>query len=94
VSKLIKGPYLEATLGEALVGSDEAGFVAVGQSGMAVTALRPSGKVRIGPRKIDAITRGEFIDPGSPVTVDALEQNHVVVKAADTNTPSSRKAES
>lgn len=94
LSRLIKGPYLEATLGEALVGSDEAAFVAVGQSGTAVTALRPSGKIRIGPRKIDAITRGEFLDPGTPVTIDALEQNHVVVKAADTDTTASRKAES
>ncbi|MEE4364800.1 MAG: ATP-dependent Clp protease proteolytic subunit [Desulfotignum sp.] len=94
LSRLIKGPYLEATLGEALVGSDEAGFVAAGQSGIAVTALRPSGKIRVGPRKIDAITRGEFIDPGTPVTIDALEQNRVVVKAADTDDIASRKAES
>ena len=94
LSRLIKGPYLEATLGEALVGSDESRFVAVGQSGMAATALRPSGKVRIGPRRIDAITRGEFLDPGTPVTVDALEQNRVVVKATDTDITSSRKAES
>lgn len=94
LSRLIKGPYLEATLGEALVGSDEAGFVDVGQSGMAITALRPSGKIRIGSRRIDAITRGEFLDPGTSVTVDALEQNRVVVKAADTDTTASRKAAS
>ncbi|MDZ7666755.1 MAG: hypothetical protein U5K27_15780 [Desulfotignum sp.] len=66
MSRLIKGPYLEATLGEALVGSDEARFVAVGQSGRAITALRPSGKIKIGPRRIDAITRGEFLEPGHP----------------------------
>ncbi len=83
VSRLIKGPYLEATLGEALVGSDESRSVVVGESGTAVTALRPSGKIKIGSRKIDAITRGEFLDPGTPVTVDALEQNRVLVKAAD-----------
>jgi len=95
LSRLIKGPYLEATLGEALVGSaDEARSVAVGQSGTAVTALRPSGKIRIGPRKIDAITRGEFLDPGTPVTVDALEQNRVVVKAAETDTAEAKKAAS
>ncbi|MFN2436482.1 MAG: nodulation protein NfeD [Desulfotignum sp.] len=94
LSRLIKGPYLEATLGEALVGSDEARFVAVGQSGRAITALRPSGKIRIGPRRIDAITRGEFLDPGTPVTVDALEQNHVVVKAVDTDNTASKKVAS
>lgn len=83
LSRLIKGPYLEATLGEALVGSDESRSVVVGESGTAVTALRPSGKIKIGYRKIDAITRGEFLDPGTQVTVDALEQNRVLVKAAD-----------
>ncbi|HKJ98842.1 MAG TPA: NfeD family protein [Desulfotignum sp.] len=83
LSRLIKGPYLETTLGEALVGSDESRSVSVGQSGTAVTALRPSGKIKIGTRKIDAITRGEFLDPGTHVTVDALEQNRVLVKAAD-----------
>jgi membrane-bound serine protease (ClpP class) len=82
VSKVIKGPYLNTTLGEALVGSDQAGFVAVGQTGTAVTALRPSGKVRIGSRKIDAITQGEFLDSGTPVRVTSLAQNHVTVRAA------------
>jgi len=78
---VIKGPYLNTTLGEALVGSDQAGFVAVGQTGSAVTALRPSGKVRIGSRKIDAITQGEFLDSGTPVRVTSLAQNHVTVRA-------------
>ncbi|HKK99828.1 MAG TPA: NfeD family protein [Desulfotignum sp.] len=94
VSRLIKGPYLEANLREALVGSDAALSVAAGQSGTAVTALRPSGKIRIGPRRIDAITRGEFLDPGTPVTVEALEQNRVVVKAADTDSITSKEAAS
>jgi membrane-bound serine protease (ClpP class) len=94
LSRLKKGPYLEATLGEALVGSDESRFVVVGESGTAVTALRPSGKIKIGSRKIDAITRGEFLDPGTRVTVDALEQNRVLVKAAETDNTSSRKAAS
>jgi membrane-bound serine protease (ClpP class) len=81
VSRVIKGPYLNATLGEALVGSDEARSVAVGQTGVAVTALRPAGKVRIDSRKIDAITQGEFLDSGTPVQVVSLAQNHVTVRA-------------
>jgi membrane-bound serine protease (ClpP class) len=83
VAKVIKGPYLNATLGEALVGSDEARSVEVGQTGAAVTALRPSGKIRIGSRKIDAITQGEFLAPGTPVRVTTLAQNHVTVSAVE-----------
>jgi membrane-bound serine protease (ClpP class) len=83
VAKVIKGPYLNATLGEALVGSDEARSVSVGQTGTAVTALRPSGKIRIGSRKIDAITQGEFLAPGTPVRVTTLAQNHVTVSAVE-----------
>ncbi len=81
VSKVIKGPYLNATLGEALVGSDEARSVEVGQTGVAVTALRPAGKVRISSRKIDAITQGEFLDSGTTVRVVSLARNHVTVRA-------------
>jgi membrane-bound serine protease (ClpP class) len=84
ISRVIKGPYLDATLGEAVVGSYESRDVTVGQMGTVVTTLRPSGKIKIGPRKIDAITRGEFLDPGTHVTVDALEQNRVLVRAVDT----------
>ncbi len=83
VSKVIKGPYLNTTLGEALVGSDEASSVSLGQTGTAVSALRPSGKVRIGSRKIDAITQGEFLDSGTLVRVVSLAQNHVTVMAVE-----------
>lgn len=80
LSALVKGPFLEATLKEALVGSDASRDIHPGDTGVALSALRPSGSVRIRNRKIDAVTRGEFIDSGSRVTVDAIEQNRVVVK--------------
>jgi membrane-bound serine protease (ClpP class) len=80
LSAVVKGPFLEATLKEALVGSDASRDIKPGDTGVAISALRPSGSIRILDRKIDAVTRGEFIDSGSRVTVDALEQNRVVVK--------------
>jgi membrane-bound serine protease (ClpP class) len=80
LSMVVKGPFLEATLKDALVGSDASRDIKPGDTGVAISALRPSGSIRILDRKIDAVTRGEFIDSGSRVTVDALEQNRVVVK--------------
>ena len=83
LSALVKGPFLEATLKDALVGSDESRDIHPGDTGVALSALRPAGSIRIRDRKIDAVTRGEFIESGSRVTVDAIEQNRVVVKEED-----------
>ena len=80
LSAVVKGPYLSATLSDSHADSREALQVASGETGVALTQLRPSGKIRIGDRKIDAITRGEFIDPGTPVRVAEVSQNHVIVR--------------
>jgi membrane-bound serine protease (ClpP class) len=80
VSKIVKGPYLEATLSNSHVGTTTALGLKPGDTGVAHTFLRPSGKVMINNKKIDAITQGEFIEQGTPVLIDKLEQNHVIVK--------------
>lgn len=82
-SKVVKGPYLEADLADSRVESEEARAVGPGDEGIAVSALRPSGKIKIAQRKIDAVTRGQFIDPNTPVIVEAVEQNHVIVRPAE-----------
>ena len=81
VSRLVPGPYLETTLESAHADSHEARAVTVGDPGTAVTPLRPSGKIRLGDRLIDAQTRGEFIETDTPIQVTAVEQNHVIVAA-------------
>ncbi|MBU0973131.1 MAG: serine protease, partial [Proteobacteria bacterium] len=80
MSKLIKGPYLSATLEASHADSIQALGVSPGEAGVALTPFRPSGKIKIGNRRIDAIAQGEFIAPGTPVTVVSVEQNRVVIK--------------
>jgi len=53
--------------------------LAVGASGVALSTLRPSGNARFGDAIVDVITRGEFIEPSSPVRVLAIEGSRIVV---------------
>ena len=80
LSRSGRGPYLTATLEDSRADSKEAETVMPGQTGEALTQLRPSGKIRIREKKIDAITQGDFIPSGSGVRVIAVEQNRVVVE--------------
>ncbi len=80
ISKMVKGPYLEATLSNSHVDATMDLGVKPGDPGIAHTFLRPSGKVIIKDKKIDAITQGEFIEKGTMVLIDKIEQNHVIVK--------------
>jgi membrane-bound serine protease (ClpP class) len=41
--------------------------------------LRPGGTARIGERRVDVVTRGEFLEPGTPLVVVEIEGNRVVV---------------
>ena len=80
MSTLVKGPYLSATLEESHADSDQTLGVRPGEVGVALTTFRPSGKIKIGNKKIDAIAQGEFIAPGTPIRVASVEQNRVIVK--------------
>lgn len=80
LSKVVKGPYLDATLQDLRAESAEASGICAGNEGIALTTLRPSGKVRIRDRKIDAVTQGDFIDPGTPVRVARVTSGHVIVE--------------
>ena len=75
-----KGPYLSATLEDSHADSDEILGVSPGEVGVALTTFRPSGKIKIGSKKIDAIAQGEFIVPGTPIRVVSVEPNRVIVK--------------
>lgn len=52
----------------------------VGQQGIAVTALRPSGTAMIGEKRIDVVSEGAFIPPGEAVIVDRVEGVRVIVR--------------
>ncbi|MCP4719146.1 MAG: serine protease, partial [Desulfobacteraceae bacterium] len=80
MSLLVKGPYLSATLEDSHADSDQSLGVKIGDVGVALTTFRPSGKIKIGNQKIDAIAQGEFIPPGTPIRVASVEHNCVIVK--------------
>jgi membrane-bound serine protease (ClpP class) len=53
--------------------------LSVGANGVALSILRPSGNARFGDAIVDVITRGEFIEPTSPIRVLAIEGSRIVV---------------
>lgn len=52
----------------------------LGQTGIALTPLVPSGKVHIGDEVVDVVSEGLLIDPGSTVVVSDVYGNRVVVR--------------
>jgi len=70
---------LTATLNTAHADSKETAKVFVGDEGVAVSFLRPSGKADIGGERIDVTTYNEFIEKGSPVKVAEVSGNRVIV---------------
>ncbi|MFC0231746.1 nodulation protein NfeD [Bhargavaea ullalensis] len=55
----------------------------IGREGAAMTALRPSGAVKIGDELLDVVTEGRFIEKGKQVKVIKVEGSRVVVREAD-----------
>ncbi len=54
-----------------------------GQQGITVTQLRPSGVIKLGDRRIDVVTRGEFIDKGEAVIVAETKGRRIIVEKCD-----------
>ena len=54
----------------------------VGQTGVAISMLRPSGEAKIGDRRYDVMTQGEMIKKGTPIEVRRVEGNRIVVREA------------
>jgi membrane-bound ClpP family serine protease len=52
----------------------------VGQSGISESPLKPSGKVRIDDRTVDAITEGGYLPAGENVIVTGYSMNNIVVR--------------
>ncbi len=62
--------------------SSESG-VEAGQTGRAVTVLRPAGIAEIGGRRLDVVTRGEFLPEGAALRIETVEGGRVVVSACE-----------
>jgi membrane-bound serine protease (ClpP class) len=54
----------------------------VGQTGIALNALRPSGAARINGQRLDVVTSGEFIEAGEAVQIVEAHGNRLVVAKA------------
>lgn len=82
--RLILGNRLAAGTGNTSREPGPAGPVEdlAGQEGVALTPLRPAGKVRIGGRRWEAETEGDFVDTGQSVQVLRAEAGRVIVRRA------------
>lgn len=54
--------------------------VLVGREGVAVSMLKPSGKVEIDGQLLEANSSGDYIEPGTPVRVLQISQNRITVE--------------
>lgn len=65
----------------ALTGADPANRAALlGRTGIAITALRPSGIAEFGGARVQVVTEGDFLASESPLVVTAVEGARVVVE--------------
>jgi len=80
-----RGPILTADLKDAHAASRETAMVSVGDEGVAISLLRPSGKADINGQRIDVSTYNEFIEKGSPVRVAEVSGNRVIVVKKETS---------
>jgi membrane-bound serine protease (ClpP class) len=68
-------------VGPSLAPSSATQLLKVGDTGKAVTLLRPSGRAVFGELHVDVITEGDFIAPGTPLRVIAVEGARIVVES-------------
>ncbi|MFA6808960.1 MAG: NfeD family protein [Eubacteriales bacterium] len=52
----------------------------LGKKGVAITDLRPAGSVKIEDERVDVVTEGGYIEPGTPIRVLAVEGTRVIVR--------------
>ncbi|MCP4105955.1 MAG: nodulation protein NfeD [Desulfobacteraceae bacterium] len=88
-SGVVNGPYLTATLKESHADSIESMAAEVGDTGVVLTFLRPSGKAKIGKEVFDVITEGEFLEKGTHIEIMKISGNRIIVRRCrDTDTDS------
>jgi membrane-bound serine protease (ClpP class) len=54
-----------------------------GKEGIAITTLRRSGKAEVNGKKLNVITRGEYVDSNTKIKIISVEGNKIVVEAVD-----------
>lgn len=84
-SKTVRGPYLAATLADARLDLPVANTLQAGQTGTAITPLRPSGKADIDGIRYDVVTQGDFMPKGATIRVAKIKGTRIVVVGIDTD---------
>jgi len=79
-SQLISGPYLDTNLADAHVTDQSTMQPCIGDTGIARTLLRPSGKMTIGKEIYDVVAQGEYIAQGTEVRVINIKGARIIVK--------------
>lgn len=83
------------TLAATSTGTTQASGLAqlIGQTGTAITPLRPSGTILVAGKRVDAITGGDFIEQGTAVRIVRVEGLGVIVHSQPiSDSPSVRGA--
>lgn len=70
---------LEQNVGDGYFGAPEDLTKYVGAEGVALTVLRPAGKIKIGDEIIDAVSYNDFIDEGTTIKVLKYENAQLYV---------------
>ena len=68
---------------DARASTDERDLALIGLVGVVESPLRPTGIARIDNRRVDVVTRGELVEPGTRVRVLEVTGNRIVVTAQD-----------
>ncbi|MFO7931023.1 MAG: NfeD family protein [Desulfosalsimonas sp.] len=74
-----EGPYLASSLKDARAQTRETEMVSQGDTGEALTYLRPSGKAEINGEMFDVITENIFLEKGTQIKVIDIRGNRIVV---------------
>lgn len=86
VAKTRKGPLArlmlttEQNASDGYIGTVTENNSVLGKQGIAMTDLRPSGKVNIDGEAYDAMTRGSFITKGAQICVKDISTNQIIVE--------------
>ncbi|MBI4615181.1 MAG: hypothetical protein HY720_16320 [Planctomycetes bacterium] len=78
LNRLVSSATMPPSEGYKVARPDEAELL--GRTGRVANRLRPAGKVEIGDRLVDVVSRGEWIDVGVEVKVVAIEGPRIVVE--------------
>jgi membrane-bound serine protease (ClpP class) len=88
LGKFLPGTRLFKNIGLETTSSKKAGYSAsdesnslIGLEGRALSPLRPAGTAEFGDRKLDVITRGDYLAGGTPIRIVESHGSRIIVEA-------------